>query len=79
MLLLVEGDPIPEEQGCKKDAFRVYGTGYIEMIIALLAEIVALYIWGPIVKVKVTGLEKAIASCKVCFKLARFLALNKQF
>lgn len=44
VLLLVEIDFVIEEQSRKGNVFRIYGTSHIKMILALLTEVIALYI-----------------------------------
>lgn len=44
MLLLVEINPIPKKQSCKKDVLVTCGLKHIEIILTLLTKIIALYI-----------------------------------
>lgn len=60
MLLPVEVNFIIKEQGCKKDAFIICGTGCIKIILVLLTKIITLYMWAFIVQVKVFGFENVI-------------------
>lgn len=77
VLLLIEVDPIAEEQSCKKDAFKNCSISCVKMIFALSAEVVSFYICDCIIQVGVTGFENFILESKIC--LAIFLSLNKQF
>lgn len=43
VLLPAKNNLVIEEQGRKKNIFRVRGTGYIKIIFALLTKIIALY------------------------------------
>lgn len=43
MLLPVEIDPIAEKQNHKKNALGTYGTGHVQIILALPTEIVAFH------------------------------------
>lgn len=43
MLLLVKIDPIPEEQGYKKDLFVTFGSDSFKIVLTLLTEVVILY------------------------------------
>lgn len=43
VLLLAEVDPILEEQSHKRHALMAFGTGRIKIILALLIEVLALY------------------------------------
>lgn len=49
VLLLAEVDYISKEQDCKRDAYMAYSTGRIEIILALLIEIVAFHEQAPII------------------------------
>lgn len=49
VLLPAKIDLITEKQNCKKDTFRDCGTNYVKIILALLAKVVALYMWGFII------------------------------
>lgn len=44
VLLQAEINHITKKQNCKKDAFRPYRIGCVEIILTLLAKIVSLYI-----------------------------------
>ena len=77
VLLLIEVNPILEEQSRKGDMFVACGSGCIKMILTLLTETIALYMRAPIVKVEVPSLEGFIPRGGVC--LAIFLAIDKQF
>lgn len=79
VLLLVEVDSITGEQSRKRDAFGARGTGRIKMVFTVLTEVVTLHVQVPIVEIRVFGLERAIARCKVCLQLIMFLALDKRF
>lgn len=65
MLLPIKLNPILEKQDYKKNMLVVCSTSYIEINHALLA------------KVGVSDLEKVIAKCNACLKLAIFLVFNK--
>ena len=77
MLLLVEINLVTEEQSRKGYLLSARDTDHVEMILALLIEVVALHMGTPIVQVGVPGPEGSILGGGIC--LARFLALNKQF
>ena len=77
VLLPAEVDPIPKKRGRKENTLGPRGTGRVEMVFALLTEIVALYMQVSIILVGVTGFESSLPGGGVC--LAMFLALNKQF
>lgn len=47
--LLAEVNLMSKEQGCKKNAFKVYGTSHVKMIIVLLTEVITFYILVTIV------------------------------
>lgn len=49
VLLVVEVDSILKEQGHKKDMLKSCDAGFVEIIFALLAEIIALYMQAPII------------------------------
>lgn len=44
VLLLAEINLIAKEQSCKRNALRTYGTSHVEMILALLIKVIALYL-----------------------------------
>ena len=48
-LLPVEVEPIPKEQGCEGNTLEPCDTGRVKMVLALLTEIVALHMQGPII------------------------------
>lgn len=53
MLLPAKVNSIPKERGCKKDALRAYGTGYVKMILALSTKVVVLHMGTFIIQVGV--------------------------
>ena len=79
VLLPAKVNPVLKKQGCKRDAFVACGSGRVKMIFTLLIKVIALHMLAFIVKVGVLGLEKVIAGCGTCLKLAIFLAFNEQF
>lgn len=68
---------VSKKQDRKKDAFVVYNSACVKMILTLLREIIILYVSAFIVKIGVLGFKKVIMECGICLKLAIFLALNK--
>lgn len=44
-----EVDLMSEEQSCTKNAFKIYGTSHVKMILVLLAEVIIFYILVTIV------------------------------
>ena len=68
---------VSKKQGCKKDRFMACSSGRIKMILTLSTKVIAFHMQAPIVKVGVPGLERAIAGCGTCLKLAKFLVFNK--
>ena len=79
VLLLMEINLISEKQRCKRDMFVACSSSCVEITLILLTEIITLNTQAFIVKVKVLGLEQAIAKCNTCLKLAKIPAFNKQF
>ena len=77
VLLLAEVNPVLEKWGHKRDAFVTRGSSHVEMIFTLLTKVIALHIQALIVKVRVSGLKKAIPECGICLKLVMFLAFDK--
>lgn len=77
VLLSAEVDPILKEKSNKKDALRVCGAGYIEMVFALSTEVIALHIGATIIQVEISGFKNPISRYKVRFAI--FLAFYKQF
>lgn len=57
MLLSIKIDPILKEKGHKRYAFMSYSTGCIEIILALLAEVIIFYMQILIVEVRVFSLK----------------------
>lgn len=49
ILLLMEVDLIPEEQGCKRNELMARGTNRVEIILALSTKVVALHMQTPII------------------------------
>ena len=49
MLLPSKIDPLSEEQGCKKYVFVAPSISHFKIVFVLLAEVVAFYVWAPIV------------------------------
>lgn len=60
MLLPIKGNPIPEKQNHDKYVFVTYGFGCVEIVFALLAELVVLYMRATITQIGVLGLENPI-------------------
>ena len=79
VLLPAEVNPVFEKQSRKKDAFVVYGSDCIKIILTLLTEVIAFYMQASIIKIAVVGLKTVIARCNIYLKLAIFLAFDKQF
>lgn len=77
VLLPVEVDLIPEEQGREKYALRAHGTNCVKIIFGLLTKAVVFHMGATILQVGVFGLEGLILEGGICF--AMFLALKKQF
>ena len=77
VLLPAKVDPILEERGRKRNTLGPRSTGHVKMVLALLTEIIALYIQVSIIQVGVMGLESSLPRGRVF--LAMFLALDKQF
>lgn len=77
VLLLAEINLVLEKQGRKGYAFVIRTSDHVEIIFTLSTKVIGLYEQTFIVKVKITGLKKAIAECGICLKLAMFLAFNK--
>lgn len=75
LLLPTKVDFILEERDCKKNVLRAYSISCVEMIFALLAEIVVLHIGATIVQIRVLGLKSSILGGGICF--AMFLTHNK--
>lgn len=75
ILLPVKVNLILEQQGCKKDVLVTYDISYIEIILALLTEVVALYMQASIIQVGLLGLKRSILGCKIY--VIMFLAFNK--
>lgn len=59
MLLPAETDFFSKERGCKGDALVYWGTGHVEMVLALTAKIVILNKQVPIVQIGIPGLERS--------------------
>lgn len=77
LLLPVEVNIISEKQGLKKDMLEAHGISCVKMVLALLTEVLTLYVRATLVQVGIPGLESPIPECEICFSM--FLALNKQF
>lgn len=77
VLLPIEVYLVTEEQSCKKDMLKAYGTNRIEIILALSTKIITPYMQGLIVQIGIRDLKRSIPEDGVC--LAMFLALKKQF
>lgn len=52
VLLPAEVHPITKEQGCKRYALVALGSSSLEMVLALLTEVVAFHVRVPIVQVR---------------------------
>ena len=57
VLLLAEFDPISEEQSSEGDTLGACTTSRIKRVLALLREVIALYIGATIIQVGVFGLK----------------------
>lgn len=56
VLLLVEIDSIIKKCSCKEHIFIAYSIDHIEMIFALLIEVIAFYMQAFIIQVQITSL-----------------------
>lgn len=70
VLLPAEVDFVLKERGRKGDAFVARGSGYVEIVLTLSTEVVAIHVQTYIVQVGVAGLEDSFLGCEVCLKLA---------
>lgn len=75
VLLPAKINPIPEKQSYKRNALRVYGNGYVKIVLAPSTNVVTLYMGATIVQVGVSGLKSYISGYGVYFAI--FLALNQ--
>lgn len=57
VLLLAEIDFIIEKESCKKDILRAYCTGCVKIVLALLTEVIALYVEAIIVQIIILGFQ----------------------
>lgn len=62
MLFPAKVDLIPEEWGCKKDAFVILGSNSFKMFLILLTEVVATHMQVLKVQFEVPGLEEPVKS-----------------
>lgn len=60
ILLLTEIDPFSKEQGCKKYAFVALRTNCLEIVLALVTEIIAFHMQVFIIQVRVPSLEEPV-------------------
>lgn len=77
MLLLAKIDLISEIQSRRKETLIVCNIGYIKIVLALLAKVIAYLMQTFIVYIRIFGFEKFILKYKIC--LVKFLVFNKQF
>ena len=75
MLLPTEVNPISKKQGYKENKLRPCGIGHVEIVFALLTEVIAFHMKAIIIQVGVLGLESPILRYGVCFTI--FLDFNK--
>lgn len=66
LLLSVKFNTILEKKSHQKDVIVACGIGHINIILALLIEIIALYIQAFIVQIRVAVHKKSISGCGIC-------------
>lgn len=77
IMLLAKIDLVSEKRGYKRDTFVARDSSCIKIVLILLIEVIVLYVYVSIVKIRFLGLKKIITECNTCLKLFIFLALNK--
>ena len=60
MLVQTTTGPTTEEQGCKRHFIGAGRTGGVEVVVALLTEVLALHMRLPIIEVRERGFQRTL-------------------
>ena len=78
MLLLAKINPVSEERSRKENTLGSRSTGRVEIVLALLTEIIALYMQVSIIQVGITGLEGSLPGAEFAWACSWPLTNNSR-